>query len=98
MFVKPAPGRSVPNPERGFDLLPETGMIVPRTSYWLRRIADGDVSEGPVAATAAPAPPVEPPAVAEPTPAASPVPARSRASASKSQSPAATTAPATSEA
>lgn len=42
MFVIPKEKRSVPDPLRG-DLLPETGRNVPSSSYWLRRIADGDV-------------------------------------------------------
>lgn len=42
MFVIPVNGRSVPDPARG-DLLPENGRNVPETSYWFRRIADGDV-------------------------------------------------------
>lgn len=44
MFVKPAPGRVVPDPERR-DLLPEEGRDVPETTYWLRRLADGDVTQ-----------------------------------------------------
>lgn len=42
MFVKPAPGLLVPDPERGGDLPPE-GATVPDSVYWRRRIADGDV-------------------------------------------------------
>lgn len=36
MFVKPAKGRSVPDPARG-DLLPEGGRNVDENNYWLRR-------------------------------------------------------------
>lgn len=42
MFVKPMKGRSVPDPARG-DLLPSDGRNVEENSYWLRRIAAGDV-------------------------------------------------------
>ncbi len=44
MFVKPAPGITVPDPERGGALPPE-GRNVEPTQYWQRRIADGDVVE-----------------------------------------------------
>lgn len=42
MFVKPAPGRTVPDPERG-GLLPDEGRDVPDTTYWSRRVEDKDV-------------------------------------------------------
>lgn len=42
MYVKPAPGRTVPDPDRG-DILPAEGREVPETQYWLRRLADGDI-------------------------------------------------------
>ena len=41
--VKPAPGRAVRIPERGFSLLPDAGMEVPCNAFWARRIAAGDV-------------------------------------------------------
>lgn len=42
MFVKPAPGLKVRDPEtRG--LLPETGREVSQSLYWTRRVRDGDV-------------------------------------------------------
>lgn len=44
MFVKPAPGRTVPDPERR-DLLPDEGRDVPESTYWLRRVADCDVEQ-----------------------------------------------------
>ena len=44
MFLKPAPGRSVPDPERG-GLLIEGGRNVEPTQYWLRRLEDNDVIE-----------------------------------------------------
>ena len=42
MFVKPAPGRTVPDPERG-GFLPDEGRDVPDTTYWARRVEDKDV-------------------------------------------------------
>ena len=41
MFVKPAEGRSVPDPARG-DPLPPEGREVEPTQYWQRRVIDGD--------------------------------------------------------
>lgn len=46
MFVIPKKGRSVPDPLRG-DLLPERGRNVAPSSYWLRRLAAGDVKVKP---------------------------------------------------
>lgn len=44
MFVKPNPGRAVPDPARGDDLPPE-GREVESSQYWQRRVNDGDVVE-----------------------------------------------------
>ena len=44
MYLKPAKGRSVPDPARG-DLLPESGRNVEPSPYWQRRIGSGDVTE-----------------------------------------------------
>jgi len=44
MQIKPLKGRSVPDPVRG-DLLPADGRNVEESTYWLRRIADGDVEK-----------------------------------------------------
>lgn len=44
MQVRPAEGRSVPDPQRG-DLLPDAGRTVPRNAYWRRRVSAGDVVE-----------------------------------------------------
>jgi hypothetical protein len=42
MLVKPAPGLKVRHPETKRHI-PESGCDVPETSYWLRRLARGDV-------------------------------------------------------
>lgn len=44
MKLKPLNGRSVPDPARG-DLLPADGRNVEKSSYWLRRLAAGDVEQ-----------------------------------------------------
>ena len=44
MFVKPNPGLKVLDPVRN-EILPEGGKEVQDTSYWRRRIRDGDVTE-----------------------------------------------------
>lgn len=51
LYVKPAPGRTVPDPERG-GYLPEAGDFVPRNAYWLRRLTDKDVTEAKAPAKA----------------------------------------------
>lgn len=40
--VRPLGGRKLRVPERPQQILPETGMKVTLTDYWLARIADGD--------------------------------------------------------
>ncbi|MET3135504.1 hypothetical protein AAKU55_005814 [Oxalobacteraceae bacterium GrIS 1.11] len=42
MFVKPAPGLLIPDPDLR-DYLSDEGREVPDTSYWHRRLSDGDV-------------------------------------------------------
>ncbi len=42
MFVKPAPGLVIRDPDLK-DLLPVEGREVPATDYWNRRVRDGDV-------------------------------------------------------
>ncbi|MCX7084308.1 MAG: DUF2635 domain-containing protein [Methylococcales bacterium] len=49
MFVKPADGAQVPDPDRN-DFLPAEGREVEAKSYWFRRIENEEVYE--VAATA----------------------------------------------
>lgn len=44
MFIKPAPGRIVKDPET-LQPLAEDGETKPQDVYWLRRINDGDVIE-----------------------------------------------------
>lgn len=44
MQVKPNAGRQVPDPEKG-GFLPPEGRAVEATTYWLRRLAEGDVVE-----------------------------------------------------
>ncbi len=54
MTVYPAAGRVVPDPEAGGTLAAE-GRDVPRDTYWLRRLRDGDVTtDAPKKAKAAP--------------------------------------------
>lgn len=52
MFVKPAPGLVVRDPQTRVQV-PEDGRDVPETSYWLRRLRDGDLVQ---AAQPGPAP------------------------------------------
>jgi len=42
MFVRPAPGVRVRNPQNR-QHIPESGAHVPRDQFWMRRLADGDV-------------------------------------------------------
>jgi hypothetical protein len=42
MYVKPAPGFSIPDPDLK-DWLPTEGRDVPETDFWHRRLRDGDV-------------------------------------------------------
>lgn len=65
LYVKPAEGRAVPDPENGGELLPAAGRSVANTAYWQRRLKDADVVK---AEPEEPAPVVE--AVTEAAPAA----------------------------
>ncbi|WP_218831626.1 DUF2635 domain-containing protein [Pseudomonas fragi] len=49
IYVKPAVGRAAPDPEKGYQLLPAAGGLVPDNAYWQRRLKDKDViqSEAP---------------------------------------------------
>lgn len=42
MFVKPAAGMVIPDPDRN-DVLPAEGRDVPSSDFWMRRLRDGDV-------------------------------------------------------
>lgn len=44
LHLKPAPGVTVRDPET-LQPLAEKGERKPRTTYWLRRLKDGDVTE-----------------------------------------------------
>ncbi len=61
MRVIPAPGLIVHDPERG-DPLPPEGRDVVDSSYWYRRVRDGDVTvvETPEPAPESPTPPATP--------------------------------------
>ena len=52
IHVRPGPGLVVRDPVTGTPLPPE-GAAVPRTSYWLRRLRDGDATEVPAPAVPA---------------------------------------------
>jgi hypothetical protein len=59
MFVKPAEGLVIPDPDR-HDMLPAEGRDVPASDFWMRRLRDGDVvgaeplKEAPIAEPTAP--------------------------------------------
>lgn len=42
MFIKPAEGMVIPDPDR-HDNLPAAGRDVPASDFWMRRLRDGDV-------------------------------------------------------
>ena len=46
MKVYPVAGRLVRHPRTG-ETVPAAGLIVPRSPYWLRRLACGDVTKTP---------------------------------------------------
>ena len=43
-FIKPAEGLRIADPKTG-DYLPEGGMLMLRSGFWIRRLKDGDVIE-----------------------------------------------------
>lgn len=44
IYVKPAEGRAAPDPDNGYQLLPDIGGFVPDNVYWQRRLKDEDVT------------------------------------------------------
>jgi hypothetical protein len=44
-YIKPAPGLRIADPQSG-EYLPDAGALMPRSGFWLRRLADGDVVDG----------------------------------------------------
>jgi hypothetical protein len=59
MFVKPAAGAILPDPDHGYEPLPSEGRDVPESDFWLRRLRDGDVFEANAPKIPAVAPAVE---------------------------------------
>lgn len=59
MMVKPADGLVVRDP-RNREPLPPEGREVERSSYWLRRLLEGDVTEVPATVAATPKGAVKP--------------------------------------
>lgn len=55
MFVKPTTGRAVRDPVKG-TLLPEGGAEVPESTFWNRRLRDGDVEKSELVKKAAASP------------------------------------------
>lgn len=43
-FIRPKEGLRIADPKTG-EYLPESGMLMPRSGFWLRRLKDGDVVE-----------------------------------------------------
>ena len=41
-FIRPKEGLRIADPKTG-EYLPESGMLMPRSGFWLRRLKDGDV-------------------------------------------------------
>ena len=55
MFLKPTAGRTVRDPVKG-TLLPEEGAEVPKSTFWDRRLRDGDVVNADAVPQAKPVP------------------------------------------
>lgn len=76
VYVKPAPGCRVRQPERRSRVMPAEGAFVPRDSYYERLIISGDLvvspKPAPAAAPASPAPAPPPPVPAATAPKAKP--------------------------
>lgn len=54
LYVRPSPGRVILDPDSGFVPVPEDGMDVPRTPFWLRAVERGDLI------ASEPSPPIPP--------------------------------------
>ncbi len=52
IHVKPAEGLAIPSPDHGGKNLPPDGGWVESSTYWSRRLAEGDVNDDTEAATA----------------------------------------------
>jgi hypothetical protein len=63
VFVKPAEGGRIRQPDRNSQVMPAAGALVPRDGYYERLIASGDLIE-----TTPPAPPKAPKAPPPPPP------------------------------
>lgn len=55
VFVKPAEGARIRQPERNGAVMPDSGALVARDSYYERLLLTGDVVETVLAEAAAPA-------------------------------------------
>lgn len=56
IFIKPAGGHKVRNPDNGYAHLPSSGDFVMKSPYWLRKIKEGAVEEVDMSKPAKPAP------------------------------------------
>lgn len=45
--IVPVPGRVILMPDRGFKPVPDEGVVVERTSFYTRAIAQGDIAVAP---------------------------------------------------
>ncbi|CUW41140.1 Mu-like prophage FluMu protein (modular protein) [Magnetospirillum sp. XM-1] len=54
LFVKPAPGRVIPNADQPGTDLPAEGAFVANNRFWRSRLKDGDVVEAPAPKASAP--------------------------------------------
>lgn len=48
-FIRPSSGLRIADPKTG-EYLPDEGMLMPRSGFWLRRLKEGDVIESTPAA------------------------------------------------
>lgn len=58
VFIRPAPGKLVRDPESGYERVPETGKLVAWNSFWQRRLNDCSITRDDIIGTSdAPKPP-----------------------------------------